>query len=74
MHPSHPKSVQLDLFGPPDDDRLPDTPRWRSLPDRTRRRAAVLMARMLLEHRGGQAGEAETGTGPAHRGGESGDV
>ena len=63
MHPSHPKSVQLDLFGPPDDGRPLDTPRWRSLPDRTRRRATVLMARMLLEHRGNQAEEAEAGTG-----------
>ena len=33
------------------------------------RRTTVLMGRMLLEHRRGQAGEAETGTG-----GESGDV
>ena len=74
MHPSQPKSDQLDLFGPPYDDRLPDTPRWRSLPDRARRRATVLMARMLLEHRGDQAGEAEAGTGRARRGGESGDV
>ena len=74
MHPSHPKSVQLDLFGPPDDERLPDTPRWRSLPDRTRRRATVLMARMLLEHRGDRGGVAEAGTGQTHRGGESGDV
>ena len=52
------------------DDRRPlDAPRWLGLPDRTRRRATVLMARMLLEHRVSQAGEAETGTG-----GESGDV
>ena len=72
MHPSHPKSVQLDLFGPPDDERPPDTPRWRSLPNRTRQRATVLMARMLLEHRGDRAGDAEAG--PSAQGGESGDV
>ena len=72
MHPSHPKSVQLDLFGSPDDERPPDTPRWRSLPNRTRQRATVLMARMLLEHRGDQAGDAEAG--PSAQGGESGDV
>ena len=69
MRPSPPKSIQLDLFGPPNDGRPLDAPRWLGLPDRTRRRATVLMARMLLEHRRGQAGEAETGTG-----GESGDV
>ena len=74
MHPFQPKSVQLDLFGPPDDDRPPDTPQWRSLPDRSRRRATDPMARMLLEHRGDQAGEAEAGPGETHRGGESSDV
>ena len=63
------KPIQLDLFGPSNDSRPLDAPRWLGLLDRTRRRATVLMARMLLEHRGGQAEEAETGTG-----GESGDV
>ena len=74
MQPSRPKPVQLDLFGPPDDGRAPDTPPWRSLPDPTRRRAVVLMARMLLEHRGNQAGQVDAGTGEANRGGESSDV
>ena len=69
MRPSPPKSIRLDLFGPSNDSRPLEAPRRLGLPDRTRRRATVLMARMLLEHRGGQAGEAETGTG-----GESGDV
>ena len=61
MHPFRPKSVQLDLFGPSDDNRSPDTPRWRSLPDRTRQRATLLMTRMLLEHRGNRAEVAEVG-------------
>ena len=74
MHPFQPKSVRLDLFGLPDDDRPPDTPQWCSLPDRSRRRATDPMARMLLEHRGNQAGEAEAGPGETHRGGESSDV
>ena len=57
------KSVQLDLFGPSDDGRPRNTPQWRSLPDRTRQQATVLMTRMLLEHLGSQGGEAEAGTG-----------
>ena len=71
MQPSHPKSVQLDLFGPPEA-RLPDAPRWRSLPPPARRRATVLIARLLLEHRGDRTTEAETGR--ERRDGESGDV
>ena len=69
MHPFRPKSAQLDLFGPPDDSRSPNTPQWRSLPDRTRQRATLMMTRMLLEHRGSQAEEAEAGAGE-----ENGDV
>ena len=30
MHPSHPKSVQMDLFRPPDHGRLPKGPPWPS--------------------------------------------
>ena len=63
MNPFRPKSVQLDLFGPPDDSRSLNTPQWRSLPDQTRQRATLMMTRMLLEHRDNQAGEAEAGTG-----------
>lgn len=59
MYPFRPKSVQLDLFGPSDDDRTPDTPQWRSLPERTRQRATLLMTRMLLEHRRNRVGVAE---------------
>ena len=69
MHSFRPKSVQLDLFGPSDDNRSPDTPRWRSLPARTRQRATFLMTRMLLEHRGNRAEVAEAGAG-----GEDSDV
>lgn len=61
MYPFPPKSVQLDLFGPLDGSRSPDTPRWRSLPERTRRRATLLMTRMLLEHRGNRVEVAEAG-------------
>ena len=71
MHPSHPKSVQMDLFRPPDHGRLPKGPPWPSLPDGTRRRATVLMARMLLEHRGEDAAETAAASG---RDGETGDV
>lgn len=71
MHPPRSKSFQLDLFGPPDGGRPPKVPRWRSLPERTRRRATVLMARMLLAHRA--AWQADAGT-DARREGESGDV
>lgn len=69
MHAFRPKSVQLDLFGPSHGSRVPDTPQWGSLPDRTRRRATLLMTRMLLEYRGNRAEAAEAGTG-----GESSDV
>ena len=69
MHRFHPKSVQLGLFGPPDDSQPLDTPRWRSLPDRTRRRATGLITQMLLEHRDSPAEGSEAGTGE-----ESGDV
>lgn len=74
MHPFHPESVQLDPFGPADHDRPPDTPRWRSLPPPTRRRATVLIARMLLQHRGDRPAQAEAGAGRRRRDGESGDV
>ena len=63
MHPFRPKSDQLDLFGPSDDNRSSDTPRWRSLPARKRQRATCLMTRMLLDHRGNRAEVAETGAG-----------
>ena len=63
MHAFRPKSVQLDLFGPSHDSRVPDTPQWGSLPDRTRQRATLLMTRMLLEHRGNRAEVAKAGTG-----------
>ena len=48
MHPSRPKSIQLVLFDPPDRSRPLNTPQWRSLPPRTRRRAIVLMTRLFL--------------------------
>ena len=63
MHAFRPKSVQLDLFGPSHDSRVPDPPQWGSLPDRTRQRATLLMTRMLLEHRGNRAEVAKVGTG-----------
>ena len=69
MHPLRPKSVQLDLFGPAHDSRVPDTPQWHGLPDRTQRRATLLMTRMLLEHRGNRTEVAEAGAG-----GEDSDV
>ena len=66
MRPSHPKPVQPDLFGPPGGGQPPETPPWRSLPQGTRRRATVLVARMLLQHRASQSAEpgaANTGEG-----------
>ena len=58
--PFHPKSLQLDLFSPQDDDRPPHTPQWRSLPDRALQRATVLMAPCAGISRD-RAGEAEAG-------------
>jgi hypothetical protein len=71
MRPPRSKPAQLDLFGPPNGGRPPDVPRWRSLPERTRRRATILMARMLLAHRGAE--QAGAGT-DARREGGNGDV
>ena len=58
MHASHPKPVQTDLFGAPDIGRPLDTPPWRSLPQRTRRQASLLMARLFLAHRRAEADRA----------------
>ena len=66
MHPSGPKSVQTDLFGPRQGSQPLDTPPWRSLPQPTRRRATVLMTRLFLEHRRTEA--------DADHDSESGDV
>ena len=67
MHPSRPKSIQLVLFDPPDRSWPLNTPQWRSLPPRTRRRASVLMARLFLEHSG--PAPAKPGQGSARRAG-----
>ena len=41
----------MDLFRPPDEGDQPlDTPPWRSLPDKTRRRATRLMTQLFLAH------------------------
>lgn len=74
MHPSRPKSNQLVLFDPPDHSRPLNTPPWRSLPPRTRRRTTVLMARLFLAHCRTDAGEAGAGASEACRSQESGDV
>ena len=74
MHPSRPKSIQFVLFDPPDRSRPLNTPQWRSLPPRTRRRAIVLMTRLFLEHCRADAGEAGAGASEARRSQESGDV
>ena len=74
MHPSRPKSIQLVLFDPPDRSRPPNTPQWRSLPPRTRRRATVLMTRLFLEHCRTDTGEAGAGASKARRSQESDDV
>ena len=50
MCPPRPKSRQLDLFHPARNGGLPVTPRWQSLPQRTRQRATSLLARLFLEH------------------------
>ena len=69
MRPSQPKPVQLDLFGPSDNVRPLDAPRWSGSAGPDAAAGDGPDGRMLLERRGGQTGEAETGTG-----GESGDV
>ena len=74
MHPSRPKSIQLVLFDPPDRSRPLNTPQWRSLPSRTRRRATVLMTRLFLEHCRTGVGEAGAGGSEARRSKESSDV
>lgn len=74
MRPFRPKAVQWDLFDPPDEDRTPHLPPWHGLPNGTRRRATVLMVRMLLEHRGDRAAAVAGVPGDARRNGESGDV
>ena len=42
---------------PPSGSQPPETPPWCSLPQGTRRRATVLVARMLLQHRASQSAE-----------------
>ena len=43
-------SEQLDLFARPESDGPEDTPAWRTLPGRTRRKATELMVRLMLDH------------------------
>ena len=43
-------SEQLDLFARADSDSPGDTPTWRTLPGRTRRKAAELTVRLMLGH------------------------
>lgn len=55
MQRFRPKPVQRDLFDPPEEGRPPGMPRWCRLPAATQRRATALLARMLLDHRPGDA-------------------
>ena len=43
-------SDQLDLFARAEGSSPEDTPAWRALPDRTRRKATELMVRLMLDH------------------------
>ena len=43
-------SEQLDLFARAESSSPEDTPAWRALPGRTRRRATELMVRLMLDH------------------------
>ena len=43
-------SEQLDLFAGAESDIPEDTPMWRTLPGRTRRKATELMVRLMLDH------------------------
>ena len=73
MHPFQPKSVRLDLFGPPDDDRPPDTPQWwqSAGPVAAAGDGSDGSDAAGTSRRPGR--EAEAGPGRTHRGGESSD-
>ena len=43
-------SEQLDLFAWAESCSPEDTPAWRALPGRTRRKATALMVRLMLDH------------------------
>ena len=43
-------SEQLDLFARAETGSPEDTPAWRALPGRTRRKATALMVRLMLDH------------------------
>ena len=43
-------SDQLDLFARAEGSSPEDTPAWRALPDRTRRKATELIVRLMLDH------------------------
>ena len=43
-------SEQLDLFARAESSGPGDTPAWRTLPGRTRRKATELMVRLMLDH------------------------
>ena len=58
MHPSRRKPAQLHLFPRPAGSVPPSTPPWKSLPNRTRRRATGLLTQLFLKHLRYQSGEA----------------
>jgi hypothetical protein len=51
--PRQPKTYQFDLFSNPHALETAQTPQWQALPSEARRALTKLMARLILDHAGG---------------------